>query len=98
MAVSNDVALAFLGCGNLGIAILPGVLASITEARDNASYAASGDIPQSIPTKFIVCVRKSAQRIQDAVNKYPSILVKIFQNDNISGVSEADAVILGCKP
>ncbi|EYE97689.1 pyrroline-5-carboxylate reductase family protein [Aspergillus ruber CBS 135680] len=98
MAASNDVTLAFLGCGNLGIAILSGVLASITEARDNASYAASGEVPQLIPTKFIACVRKSAQRIQDAVSKYPSIPVQIFQNDNISGVTEADAIILGCKP
>lgn len=82
----------------MGIAILSGILASITEAKDNIAFTQSEDAPQLIPTKFIACVRKSGQRIKDAVAGYQSIPVQVLQNNNAAGTKEADAIILGCKP
>ena len=82
----------------MGIAILSGILASISEAKDNTALTQSEDAPQLTPTKFIACVRKSGQRIKDAVAGYQSIPVQVLQNDNVAGTKEADVIILGCKP
>ncbi|KAJ9290273.1 hypothetical protein DTO021C3_2272 [Paecilomyces variotii] len=97
---NSEMTLTFLGCGNLGIAILGGVLAAVTEAKKNPNEAQSSseDLPSQTPTKFIACVRRSAKRVQDAVSAYPDFPVKILQNDNVTGVKEGDVIILGCKP
>lgn len=85
--------------GNLGIAILRGVLEAVTESKKNSSQAQSSeDLPSQTPTKFIACVRSSSKRVQDAVRAYPDYPVKILQNDNVSGVKEGDVIVLGFKP
>jgi pyrroline-5-carboxylate reductase len=94
--------------GTLGIAILSGIFASITEASTAPSpaYPDSGTAtpttdspPPRTPTKFIACVRRpeSAKRIRNALSPYPQP-VTILQNENVKGVEAADVVILGCKP
>ncbi|GAD94545.1 pyrroline-5-carboxylate reductase [Paecilomyces variotii No. 5] len=95
----SEMTLTFLGCGNLGIAILGGVLAALTEARNNPNQtqSSSEDLPSQTPTKFIACVRRSAKRIQDTVVAFPDFPVKVLQNDNVTGVREGDVIILGCK-
>jgi pyrroline-5-carboxylate reductase len=92
----------------LGIAILSGILSSLTQASTYPSpaYPDSGTAtpttegpPQRTPTKFVACVRRpeSAKRIRVAVQDYrPN--VTILQNENVKGVDAADVVILGCKP
>ncbi|KAL2832976.1 6-phosphogluconate dehydrogenase [Aspergillus cavernicola] len=78
------MALAFLGCGTLS----------------SNSSASTEDASSLTPTKFIACVRgaQSAGRIQEATSLYPTFSVKTLQNDNISGIQQADSIILGCKP
>ncbi|KAJ9308194.1 hypothetical protein DTO217A2_2435 [Paecilomyces variotii] len=99
-AGKSEMTLTFLACGNLGVAILGGVLAAVTEAKKNPNQAQSSseDLPSQTPTKFIACVRRSAKRVQDAVSAYPDFPVKILQNDNVTGAKEGDVIILGCKP
>ncbi|KEF59986.1 pyrroline-5-carboxylate reductase [Exophiala aquamarina CBS 119918] len=108
--LGNDrgMTLTILGCGTLGIAILSGILSSLTEASTAPSpaYPDSGTAtpttegpPQRTPTNFIACVRRpeSAKRIKLAVQEYrPGVMV--LQNENVRGVEAADVVILGCKP
>src|SRR2546423_9991325 len=94
--------------GTLGISILSGILASITQASTSPSpaYPDSGTAtpttdspPPRTPTKFTACIRRpeSAKRIRNALREYPQP-VTILQNENVKGVETADVVILGCKP
>jgi pyrroline-5-carboxylate reductase len=81
--------------GNLGLAILTGILSSLSDP--------DSEIPKTsfkAPTRFIACVRRpeSAKRIQDAVSAYSKFPVTVLRNDNLKGVQQADVVILGCKP
>lgn len=95
----REMTLTVLGCGTLGIAILSGILASLSDTK-GVSTSSNEDTPSLTPTKFIACVRRpqSAKRIHDAVSAYQKFPVKVLQNDNINGVKQADVVILGCKP
>lgn len=105
--------LTILGCGTLGIAILSGILSSISHHPSTApspAYPDSGTAtpttessptPPRTPSRFIGCVRRpeSAKRIRNAVSAFSaSEHVTILQNDNVKGVEQADVVILGCKP
>lgn len=84
----------------MGIAILSGILASLSDKTGGAASSSSEETPSEIPTKFVACVRRpqSAKRIQDAVSAYPQFPVEVLQNDNVNGVKQADVIILGCKP
>jgi pyrroline-5-carboxylate reductase len=78
----------------LGLAILTGILSSISDAskKEDTSF--------QTPTKFIACVRseRSSKRIQTAVEPYSGFPVTILQNENLKAVQQADIIILGCKP
>ncbi|EXJ72533.1 pyrroline-5-carboxylate reductase [Cladophialophora psammophila CBS 110553] len=107
---SSGMTLTILGCGTLGIAILSGILSSLSESSashaPSPAYPDSGTAtpttespPQRTPSNFIACVRRpeSAKRIKVAVQSYrPN--VTILQNENVKGTHNADVVILGCKP
>jgi pyrroline-5-carboxylate reductase len=62
--------------------------------------------PTRLPSRFIACVRRpeSAKKVKDALRKIdPTIfddrrIVRVVQNDNISACTEAEVIILGCKP
>ena len=106
---SKPMTLTILGCGTLGIAILSGILSSIstTSSSPSPAYPDSGTAtpttdgpPQRTPTNFIALVRRpeSSKRIKRAVAEYTSTPVTIYQNENVRGVTAADVVILGCKP
>ncbi|KAI7968513.1 hypothetical protein EIK77_006532 [Talaromyces pinophilus] len=86
---SGEKTLTMLGC------VLTGILSSISEPSELEEK-----LSFQTPTKFIACIRseRSAARIRSAVEPYPKFPVKILQNDNVTGVKEADVVILGCKP
>ncbi|ETI28095.1 pyrroline-5-carboxylate reductase [Cladophialophora carrionii CBS 160.54] len=109
---SNGMTLTILGCGTLGIAILSGILSSLSESTvshaPSPAYPDSGtatptteapSTPQRTPTNFIACVRRpeSAKRIKLAVQAYRPA-VTVLQNENVKGTQNADVVILGCKP
>lgn len=90
----------------MGIAILSGILASLSEAEGNGAESApdsksstTEDKPFRLPTRYIACVRRpeSAKKVEDALAKYGAN-VTTLSNENVKGVQEADVVLLGCKP
>lgn len=89
--------------GTLGIAILSGILSSLSEqtsARStNGTTTPSEELPLRTPSRFIACVTRpaSAKRINTELSHLTSALT-ILQNENIKGVREADIVLLACKP
>ncbi|SMR48249.1 unnamed protein product [Zymoseptoria tritici ST99CH_1E4] len=91
----GGLTLAVLGCGNMGIAILAGIM----DALNNTSSAQDEATPDKLPTKFNACVwsSKSAHRVQRELEKYNGKL-RIFEKDNLRAVQQADIVVLGCTP
>ncbi|KAK5118323.1 hypothetical protein LTR62_002836 [Meristemomyces frigidus] len=102
----NDggLTLTVLGCGTMGIAILGGILGSLSDAttsstsKDTISEQAT---PDRLPSRFNACVRSaaSAQRIHAELGhlaKFAS--VKVCQDDTLEPVQQADIVLLCCKP
>ena len=94
----------------MGIAILSGVLSSLYELQEprnpllsqstsGASTPVTEGTPARLPSRFIACVRRpeSAKKIKHALIDHLKA-VKIVQNDNVNAVTEADVVLLGCKP
>ncbi|KAK5103130.1 delta 1-pyrroline-5-carboxylate reductase [Lithohypha guttulata] len=99
---NKSTTLTVLGCGNLGLAILSGILDSISKsAHQSGGSNGNNDLFQT-PTRFVACVQRpqSAERIRKAVAEIPSATenVEVFQKENLRGVQQADVVILGCKP
>ncbi|TKA79765.1 Pyrroline-5-carboxylate reductase [Cryomyces minteri] len=103
----SGLTLTVLGCGTMGIAILSGIMDSLSDIRSSvpASASPSGtstpaeELPQRLPSRFFACVRRheSAKRIKVELSKHASSLT-ILEGDNLRGVREADVVLLGCKP
>jgi len=103
----SGLTLTVLGCGTMGIAILGGILDSLstTQTQDESSTSSTAEsaepTPERLPTKFNACVRRpeSAKRIKNELGKYPAFeKLTVYENDNLGPVQEADVVLLGCKP
>ncbi len=98
----------------MGIAILSGIISSLSEIKSSKSgevtpMSMSGpptpaeEVPTRLPSRFIACVRRaeSAKRIGKALSGHDEShqeSLTILQNDNLRGVREADVVLLCCKP
>ncbi|KAL8998645.1 MAG: hypothetical protein Q9169_002305 [Polycauliona sp. 2 TL-2023] len=107
----GDLTLTVLGCGTLGIAILSGILTSLSSVNSSGpSPSASGtttpaaqqeedNLPSRVPSRFIACVTRdaSAKRVKTALASHLSS-VTILKNENLKGVRQADVILLGCKP
>ncbi|KAH6627778.1 pyrroline-5-carboxylate reductase dimerization-domain-containing protein [Chaetomium tenue] len=105
---SSELTVAVLGCGTMGIAILSGILASISEMQDaNTKPSVSGTstplyettTTTRLPSRFIACVRRpeSVRKLKATFAAHLSA-VTITQNDNVASAQKADVVILACKP
>lgn len=92
----------------MGIAILSGILASISEMQDaNTKLSVSGTstplyettATTRLPSRFIACVRRpeSVKKLKATFAPHLSA-VTIAQNANVASVQKADVVILACKP
>jgi pyrroline-5-carboxylate reductase len=90
----------------MGIAILSGILSSLYELDTSrpTSLQSSGtstpaETPSRLPSRFIACVRhpESAKKIKTALAPHLKV-VSVVQNDNVRACTEADVVLLGCKP
>ena len=88
----------------MGIAILSGILASLSQSHgdglsQNGSLAPSEQIPPVLPSHFIACVRRpeSAKRVRSALADYSS-QVTVEENKNLWATQEAAVVLLCCKP
>lgn len=89
-----------LGCGTLGTAILSGVLSALELHKSGSPTSKKADeVPVRLPSKFTACVRRevSGNRITETLSN-SGHSVQVFVGDNITGVKEADVVLLGCKP
>ncbi|ORY69581.1 pyrroline-5-carboxylate reductase [Pseudomassariella vexata] len=105
---AEELTMTVLGCGTMGIAILNGILRSLAELsapRPLQTPSASGtatprdELPPRLPSRFIACVRtpESAKRVKQALWEHSSFL-KVVQNDNVAAVTQAEVIILACKP
>ncbi|KAI7547345.1 pyrroline-5-carboxylate reductase [Hortaea werneckii] len=102
----GDLTMTFLGCGTMGIAILGGILDSLSSnVSDTSSEEAKKEEPhpQRLPKRFNACVRSegSKNRIERELGQYKSFVegnVTIYQNENLEPVRKSDIVLLGCKP
>lgn len=77
--------------GNMGSAILSGILDAMGEATGSGKEA---------PLRHIIACTKtksSADRLREKFSEYSS-LVEFHHGDNLSAVAKADIVMLGCKP
>ncbi|KAI1004123.1 Coronin-like protein [Podosphaera aphanis] len=86
--------LAILGCGNLGTAILSGILSSIDSPEESEKNEG-----ESRPSKYIACVHRpeSVERVENILGPRAKY-VQIFQNQNRDAIAQADYIILACKP
>ncbi|KAH6850338.1 pyrroline-5-carboxylate reductase dimerization-domain-containing protein [Chaetomium sp. MPI-CAGE-AT-0009] len=105
---SSELTVAVLGCGTMGIAILSGILASLSEIQDaNTKPSVSGTstplyettATTRLPSRFIACVRRpeSVKKLKATFAPHLSA-VTIAQNANVPSVQKSDVVILACKP
>ncbi|KAL8946494.1 MAG: hypothetical protein Q9222_007120 [Ikaeria aurantiellina] len=111
MEKGDEMTLTVLGCGTLGIAILSGILNSLSSLNSaSPSPSPSGtatptiaqedaDLPPRVPSRFIACVTRdaSAKRVKTALSSHLGVL-QILQNQNLKGVQLADIILLACKP
>ncbi|KAL8806003.1 MAG: hypothetical protein Q9223_004694 [Gallowayella weberi] len=107
----GEMTLTVLGCGTLGIAILSGILTSLSSPNSfeptpspsgtntPAAQREEDSLPPRVPSRFIACVTRdaSAKRVKTALSSHLSTLT-ILKNENLKGVQQADVIILGCKP
>jgi pyrroline-5-carboxylate reductase len=68
-------------------------------SRSSSDPSESDNAPSRLPTNFITTIRRpeSAKRIKETLKQYDAN-VKVLENDNLTGVKEADIILLGCKP
>ena len=87
--------------GTLGIAILRGILDSLyaPTSQNTSNSQSEAELPEGVPSQFIACVRRdaSSKRIQKELAAHAS-RIRVLTEDNLSGVHDADIIILGCKP
>ncbi|KAF3010172.1 delta 1-pyrroline-5-carboxylate reductase [Neopestalotiopsis sp. 37M] len=100
----GELTMAVLGCGNMGIAILSGILASLNSLRgprplQSDPSAPAEEVPSSLPTRFIACVRTpaTAKRVKKELWQHTSC-VKVVQKDNVAAVQRSEIILLACKP
>ncbi|KAK4862619.1 hypothetical protein LT330_002752 [Penicillium expansum] len=92
--MASGQTLGFIGCGNMGGAVLNGLL--------NSAFSTTGTettSPKPI-TRFIACTKtaKSAARLQTTIAPEHEELIKIVSDQTVQTMQESDIIILGCKP
>ncbi|KAL5050260.1 hypothetical protein BDW71DRAFT_122938 [Aspergillus fruticulosus] len=88
MASSSKLTLTFLGCGNMGTAILSGIL--------DASTATTSPF-----ARIIACTKtqQSADKLSTRFKDHASPLnLDFLASQNTAAAEQADVIILGCKP
>ncbi|UKZ51944.1 hypothetical protein TrVGV298_005711 [Trichoderma virens] len=100
----QDLTMAVLGCGTMGIAILNGILTSLVEMQgpkplQSGASTPSEEVPRSLPSRFIACVRtpETAKKVKSALWEHSSVL-KVVRNDNLAAVQQSQVILLTCKP
>ncbi|KAJ5713890.1 uncharacterized protein N7483_011071 [Penicillium malachiteum] len=83
---------AFIGCGNMGGAILTGIL--------EAAFTSSETTESRPIARFIACTKSagSAERLQSSLREEHKPHVKVVSDKIIESMNEADVLVLGFKP
>ena len=81
--------MAILGCGNMGTAILDGILTSLKQQRHSKLLSA-----HLRPSKFIACVSRpeSLTKLERHFGEH------LWQNNTVQAVKHADIILLACQP
>ncbi|OIW33503.1 pyrroline-5-carboxylate reductase [Coniochaeta ligniaria NRRL 30616] len=99
-ASSEELTMAVLGCGTMGISILSGILTSLQELSESGTSTpfSNEETPSRLPSRFIACVRRpeSAEKVASALGHFPAL--KIVQNENVPSAQQSEVVLLACKP
>jgi pyrroline-5-carboxylate reductase len=100
LSTGRKQVLMLVGVGTMGTAILDGVLDSCAETR------AGGTQPRF--TRFIACVNSDGsvsrlkthlrQRFENKPQSEIKFVVQVLAQENVTGMKQADVVILACKP
>ncbi|KAJ5788581.1 NADP oxidoreductase coenzyme F420-dependent [Penicillium paradoxum] len=90
--MASGQTLGFIGCGNMGGAVLNGLL--------NFAFSKTTETTKKPITRFITCTKTaaSAARLQASLAPEHQQLIKVVSGQNVQTMQEADIVILGCKP
>ncbi|KAI9742557.1 MAG: delta 1-pyrroline-5-carboxylate reductase [Claussenomyces sp. TS43310] len=86
------VTMTVLGCGNMALAVLSGIFASLTDSNSSSP-------PPGHPSRFIACNRSQSgtAKVLKVLGHY-KLDLKTVRNENVAACKEADIVLLGCKP
>ncbi|KAI9376545.1 hypothetical protein BJX61DRAFT_538781 [Aspergillus egyptiacus] len=88
--MSSGLTLAIIGCGNMGSAILSGILDATTSENSQSPFS---HIIASTRSK------QSAEKLQARYEKHSSpINLQFIHGDNTLAAERADVLMLGCKP
>ncbi|KAF7295041.1 Pyrroline-5-carboxylate reductase [Mycena indigotica] len=106
--------LCVLGCGTMGIAVLSGIIDSLSvahptpvafnkwEVHTPGTLTPTGEPDASIPSKFLACVSRedSAARLRTIFKALGPMgaEVEALASRNLEAVHKADVVLLCCKP
>ncbi|KAJ5244312.1 hypothetical protein N7489_004408 [Penicillium chrysogenum] len=90
--MASGQTLGFIGCGNMGGAVLNGLL--------NSAFSKSTSTTPNPITRFIACTKtaSSASRLQTTIAPEHQQLIKIVSDQTVQTMQEADIIILACKP
>ncbi|KAF1847539.1 pyrroline-5-carboxylate reductase [Cucurbitaria berberidis CBS 394.84] len=97
---SKSLTLTVLGSGTMGIAIMGGVMSSLASAKTQATLdpsSASKDTPNL--SSFIACDqwKPAEENVRKALGHY-NFPLQTLTNQNLTGVQQADIILLSCKP
>jgi pyrroline-5-carboxylate reductase len=86
-----------IGCGNMGIAILSGILSSLNDPQTSSS---SNPLPFRIPSRFIATVRSDASqdKVKKAIAPLHSTSPVQFTQNQVEAAANSDIILLATKP
>ncbi|OJJ50285.1 hypothetical protein ASPZODRAFT_59196 [Penicilliopsis zonata CBS 506.65] len=94
--MASSLTLAFVGCGNMGAAILGGILDVTREDSERSSLSLPAPCAVS---RFLACTKTagSAEKLRTRFAR-DSSRVEVLHDSNVKAMMEADIIVLGCKP
>ncbi|MCJ1395801.1 delta 1-pyrroline-5-carboxylate reductase [Xylographa bjoerkii] len=95
----NGLTMTVLGSGNLGTAILNGLLSSLPIGGLPTNITA----PKRLPSRFIACVHRpeSVSRVEASLSEESSLSsasTSVWHGRNLEAVLTADIILLACQP
>ncbi|ROW04498.1 hypothetical protein VMCG_04939 [Cytospora schulzeri] len=100
---TSRLTMTILGCGNMGISILRGIMSSQTAgSSQKASQSFDRDNNTTSPffSRFIACVNRPESVLTTQKNLFDigASSVDVWQGRNVEAVRNADVILLSCQP